>query len=707
MPCAFTRFRPAAPGHGSRQGGAPTDRPRVSTTSRWWVVAAAVAVLVVALLPRLDGIGLFLTADEKNWVGRGSEFLSAVREFRFNDTLQTTHPGIPTLWVAGLSNALTSRLLGQPFTFDAIRAFVRSGQIFFAVLNSLLVLALFVAARLILPTSLALLASLVMALDPFLIGHSKIVHVDALLAGLTALSLIIFLGAERRAWPPRLLFASAVIAALAVLTKLPALILIPLALAVLFVSPAKGRPAERGQRIRLFAQWLTFLVVSALLLWPGLLWVPDPVGNIKIVKRDLEVAVSTPHHRTDAYSVSFGHYPKALLSRTTIPTLLGSIIAVLLLLLRPSVLSRFRRESPVRVHSPLLTPAVRRPLTFLVLFVTAFILLMTVGAKKGDRYILPVFPVIDLLAAWGTAAAVHALRPRWAIHRAAALAGVLLLPPLLVEVVRLGPYTLAHYNPLFPPNFSQELGWGEGLDQVAEFLNGQNDGDRVSAASWYPEELGALVRRPVLHLNGHGEVHVGYVVLYRNMFGRPPGHPAREFLETYYAQQTPAFTAVVNGLPYAWVYRRSAFLGVVGELRPGTILEAELPVARGTIRAVEVFLATYQGRANSGELVVRLRDARSAPVRRVGRLPVQSTADNQWVAVPLNASLAVPAARTLLVEVTTSGTARGRAPTIRTAPEEREAPLFWMSQPVSGPGREEATRRGAGRVGIRAVLSDE
>src|SRR3989344_4181731 len=62
----------------------------------------AILVLMVALLPRVLDLGLFLTADEKNWMERSHAFLAAFLDGRFNDMLQTTHPGVTLLWVVGL-----------------------------------------------------------------------------------------------------------------------------------------------------------------------------------------------------------------------------------------------------------------------------------------------------------------------------------------------------------------------------------------------------------------------------------------------------------------------------------------------------------------------------------------------------------------------------------------------------------------------------
>lgn len=647
------------------------------------------AVFLSALVPRLIGLGTFLTADEGTWVGRGVEFVRAGSEFRFNDTLLTTHPGIPTLWISGLTAAAVSAFREAPFHFDEIHRYVHMVRIVLALLHASLIAGIFLVLRRLCSRPVALLAGFLLALDPFLIAHGKVVHVDALLAEFAALSLLLFLVAEGRGSGVALV-GSAVFASFAILSKIPGLVLLPSVALIAFARRGAGHAAERAGRLRVLGQWFVILVATTLVLWPGLLWVPDPVGNVLIVKRDLIVAVSTPHHMAEDYTLKLWHYPATILTRTTIPTLFGFLAFIVMLVNR--ALDRARRRDRDLDH---------RLAWILLGYLALFLAGMMLGAKKGDRYLLPVFPILDLLAAAGILAVIQTVRPHWTDRRRALAVFALVILPLLAGLVRLGPYALAHRNPLFPPNLSQELGWGEGLDQVARFLNDQNDHDQSVAASWYPEVLRSLVRRPVVHLNAHEQLRIGYVVLYRNMFGRPPDHPANDFLDAYYRQQDPVFVARVTGLPYAWVYRKPAYLEVVSELTPNLVLVAELPPpGSGQLTGVELFLATYSGRADRGEIHVRVRERLDGPDLRFGSLPIRAEDDNRWVRVPLNEPLAAPSTP-LLAVVTTTGTASGRAPTIRFAPHERDAPWYALTS-ATRPGTLDRFR-GRGLLGIRST----
>ncbi len=618
----------------------------------------AIVVFAVALLPRLIGIGLFLTADEKVWVARSYEFVKALRELRINDTLQTTHPGITTLWVAGVTTVLATRFFHTPFTMGDLHRFVTAAQLPMAVGNALLVTVIFLAARRIFGRRSAWLGALLVSLDPFLIGYSKVVHVDAFLTGFLVVSLLLLLRAREETMSGWALVGSAIMGALAILSKLPGIIIVPFG-ALIFLLPRPAAGLSRRASARRFFQWLFLLVTTVLLLWPALLWVPNPRGNVNLVRRDITTAFITPHNMEESYTISAWHYPATLLTRSSLPTL-GGVVSVLLLLLFPRGRRSLAREVPLRAVGGL------------VLFVVLFLGMMLVGAKKGDRYTLPVFPVLDLVAAagWTTAAALISRREavwRWVV---AGSVGVLAL-----TLFRLGPYALAYYNPLFPPNMSQELGWGEGLDQVAKFLDAQPGNTLV--ASWYPEELRALTRKPVIHINGHMQVRVGSVVLYRNMFGRSTDHWANDFIDEYYRKRDPVFTAWVNGLPYAWVYRKPTYTGTVGELLPGDAVVTELPAAGANLSRIDLLAATFSGRARSGFLTVHVRERIAAPDLRTVSLPVAELPDTRFAEFSMD-PIPDSQGKTYVVVVTAQGTRAGDAPTIRVAPAERASSYVLM-----------------------------
>jgi hypothetical protein len=209
---------------------------------------------------------------------------------------------------------------------------------------------------------------------------------------------------------------------------------------------------------------------------------------------------------------------------------------------------------------------------------------------------------------------------------------------------------------------SQELGWGEGLEQVGAWLS-EHDG-QATVASWYPEELGAYTSAHVAHINAHEQPRVHYVVLYHNMFGRPADHPANDFIDEYYKKRKPVFVATIRGKEFAWVYEKETYERVIGELVAGVRAgqEVVLPEDSGA-SGIEIMTATYSGRAQQGQLVVQLKQSLGGSLLQEWRVPVADLEDNQWVQFMFPEKLELPGK--IFVEVFAEGTTAGDAPTVR------------------------------------------
>ncbi|NJO85272.1 MAG: phospholipid carrier-dependent glycosyltransferase, partial [Blastochloris sp.] len=86
--------------------------------------------------------------------------------------------------------------------------------------------------RRILPAGVAMLAALLWAADPFAIAYSRLLHTDALLMTFATLSLLAALVYCNHRGPIGYLVLSAACGALAVLSKSPGLVLLPMVAAI-------------------------------------------------------------------------------------------------------------------------------------------------------------------------------------------------------------------------------------------------------------------------------------------------------------------------------------------------------------------------------------------------------------------------------------------------------------------------------------------
>jgi hypothetical protein len=143
------------------------------------------------------------------------------------------------------------------------------------------------------------------------------------------------------------------------------------------------------------------------------------------------------------------------------------------------------------------------------------------------------------------------------------LLAVLLAAVQIVLLTRAWPYPIAYYNPLAGgPERARQLlmvGWGEGLEQAADFLNRQPDAERLYVVTSYnhvlrPRFVGVTIPvAPYLsRAPGQDLPTPDYVVLYLNALQRRQIAPE---VQQAAALGPPVFVARVNGLEYAWVYQ--------------------------------------------------------------------------------------------------------------------------------------------------------
>src|SRR4029078_4869779 len=137
---------------------------------------------LVALLPRVLDLGAFLNTDEAMfWMLRSEVFLRALRSGDFAATAVSTHPGVTTMWLG------RARLLLRDFLFywgivrdQSFPTFLMLTRLPLVLTHTAGVLLGYRLLRRLLPAPAALLAALLWAVDPFVIGYSRMLHVDAL-----------------------------------------------------------------------------------------------------------------------------------------------------------------------------------------------------------------------------------------------------------------------------------------------------------------------------------------------------------------------------------------------------------------------------------------------------------------------------------------------------------------------------------------------
>jgi hypothetical protein len=637
-----------------RQG---QTQPAARARSTWSLLGIVALLGAVALVPRVLGLGDFATTDEVyHWIARTERFADAVAGQRWAETNQTGHPGVTLMWLGSLGLALERFAVGQGWAsiHSSVEhlAWLRLPA---ALLQALLVPAGYLLLRRLLAPATALIAALLWATAPYLIAHARLLHLDGLLTSFVIFSLLLLLtrrqdsgdrtpetGLRRSSLASPIsrpddaavggrwsvvggrwsvvggrwsVVGSGICAGLALLTKGPALILLPFAGLLLFALTttddgrrttdnsqgaleAKGTASARSRsslvsrllslvfrRLRaavlLYLLWLSVALLVVAMLWPAL-WV-DPSRALGSYLEEIFSNGGRPNGDGQFFlGRAVGDpgplfYPVVNLFRMTPVTLLGLLVLPLALRQPPRRQETGdRRQETGDLSSRWFggrSSAEQRALLTLCAFVLFWTLVMTLGPKKFDRYVLPTWPAIEILAAAGLVAGVERLR-RWGKVRFSAdstgarsrltlrvpvlgsrFCGSLFFVLMSVNLAWYHPYYLSYYNPLLGGGAVAQrtllIGWGEGMDQAGAWLRGQPDIGYGPLLSALGRTLQPFVPVLVRDVNDLGRTPANYAVVYLESAQRGANPPIYNAIQ----QTIPLQTITIHGIDYATIYQ--------------------------------------------------------------------------------------------------------------------------------------------------------
>lgn len=475
---------------------------------------ALAAIFVLALLPRVLDLGAILSPDEPRWYQNTVGFKEGLVAGDLSKLYQQPHPGITTMWLAAPvidSDNWEVRRLPQ------------------AIFLSLLIVGVSVLATRLWGRLVGLLGGLFLALNPLFIAHSRVLSMDALLAGfllVSVLGLLVWGEEKKRLY----MIVSGAAGALAVLSKMAGVVIMPfIAMVVL-------------------AWWLFRMLTWREALLAGLVWVisfmaafvivfPTIITDFGYVWAGTQEFFTTEHFQQAVHALGPRWYPEAFLIWSTPLQLLGLVFLLGVWFLPGTI---------------------RYQVLVLLGFGLAFFLAMQYSIKKGDRYILPVFLIVDVVTAVSCAWLLRNFaKSFWARAAAVVMAGALLWQ--LAEVVRLHPHALAYRNPFFRDVAAgRTMGWGEGLDLAAQYLNAKPDAEHLLVISYYESSFahgfkGKFTSAERLATETPQEIGGDYVVLYRTMEGRASDRWETRVLHQF-SNRKPEHVIVLNGEEYAWIY---------------------------------------------------------------------------------------------------------------------------------------------------------
>ncbi len=585
-------------------------------------ILALLASLTLALAFRLPGLTVFLTADEaRSWFGRSIIFLDSLLRTDWANTgpggavsyienvSLSPAPGVTTMWTGAIGIILEYVRQGMPGSLYQFLIDIPFDPLDPAMLVSLRLPGVLIAAaavgltfwwsRLLLGRWGALLAAAFIALDPFYLALSRVLGHDGLVATFMWLSLLAFLrGMNRRmkegpgqpaavnGW----IVLSGALAGFAFLSKYPALFIgafVALIMLILYlhrlwptrlVTAPAGPAGPAAKLMATFALWgrdILFWSLAAggvfVLFWPAM-WV-NPLGPVTTIVGDALRASGGSHQKGSFFlgqpvaDPGLLFYPVVALLRTTPVIFFGFLLSLWLLvrgkLKRPGQANNPRPgRSQAESGSPELSGGGEKQhiaAWVLLAYVILYTLLVTYGGKKQDRYLLPAFPAMMMLAATG----LYMLRFRFRSAYLSWLLPVALIGLQLWLVLSYYPYYFSYYNPFAgggrrAANLIQ-VGWGEGLNEAAAYLNTLPQVESTEVTAWYSTTFEPYFKGRAIYKLEDEKISrsakpglaADYVVFYVNQVQRRlPSEGALQFFQA----ASPVYTVTLQGIDYAWVY---------------------------------------------------------------------------------------------------------------------------------------------------------
>jgi hypothetical protein len=189
------------------------------------------------------------------------------------------------------------------------------------------------------------------------------------------------------------------------------------------------------------------------------------------------------------------------------------------------------------------------------------------GDIKVDRYVMPAYPPLDIIAGLGWSSLILSLYKRLApgfSRYTPYLAAVAVIALQVVFTLNTYPYYLSYYNPLLGGIRQAQnvlpIGWGEGLDQAAQYLNKKPSAGKLEVITYFASGCFSYYFEGRVREIGSSDlteddwqkfIESDYAVIYITQQQRKIGLPILD----YVSRLEPEHSIWINGLEYARIYK--------------------------------------------------------------------------------------------------------------------------------------------------------
>jgi 4-amino-4-deoxy-L-arabinose transferase-like glycosyltransferase len=478
----------------------------------WNDILIYLGLILIIAPPFFIGIDKFVTTDEPTWLRNGGNFYYALGQRDFQKTYSSIyiHPGITTDEIVASVLLVVFpeyRGIGTYFPGDAeqekfllqhgihplnILVYARSVQVGIILIALLILFYLF---RRLIGTQFAFICILLISYDPCYLGNARLLNHEAMMSIFMLLSILFWVVYLFKDGKAIFLILSGAFAAIACLSKSPAIFLFPFTLVILGIRVIIDWRARKKPLIKLlgiaaikFLCWSSIFNFVHMALWPAR-WV-EPLGTLKLLLFDtlglstlqlLPVGVQEAPHFPWVNAKDLSWELSMLIWKTTPVIWIGVILAFVLFL------SHIKNRKNNKYLNLIFLLSGLVALGFLFVYGSGIL------SKTSVRihYLLSVFLCLDVIAAIGWFLAAVWLDARLLRGRAY-VRYVLFLIILLSQTISslsFYPYYYTYYNPiqeaLKPGRQHPVDNYSEVLEQAAVYLSNKPAADQLRVLSWF------------------------------------------------------------------------------------------------------------------------------------------------------------------------------------------------------------------------------
>jgi len=443
-----------------------------------------ITVFVVFVLVRLPLLGMdIVNSDAYWWKTRSYNFGNALSSLDFALTAQTYHPGVTLMWINYFGIKIFTLLdqfifkgrLNEQDLFLINHIIQKSFLVFvFGVLFALT----FSKIKLMFGKIVARYFFVLLTFTPYFLGLTRVLHTDALVTFFLFLSFLYLYSYFDELKKVQLIIAGG-FTALALLTKSNSLLFIPFALLVIFIENILSSTVvkfdfrsivkrfSKDNFIAMTKEGLIYfsgLIFTFIALWPAM-WVV-PFQTLKNYLFGV-TSVGIEEGHTHFFMGQITNNPGFMYY---LYSFVGRIDEVLLTLFVLGTILFIKNKSKIE----------NRYIFYALLFILVFILGLTFPSKKIDRYILPVFPFVVLVATFFLAQITKRLRLK------NKFIFLILLLNLLILDIKYHPDYLAYYSQFlggpYDGRYYVDNTWPMGYPRLASYFNSLDRAEDLKVA---------------------------------------------------------------------------------------------------------------------------------------------------------------------------------------------------------------------------------